>query len=99
AGVARPVLPVHHGPRPAIRPRGDARIPRRAGAEGDFGGAGMTRASRALSLAAAVTLLALLTAGCQQQMAKQPSFRPLQQTAFYDDGRASRVPPAGTVAQ
>ena len=30
---AQPVLPLHPGRRPAVRPRGDAAIPRRPGAE------------------------------------------------------------------
>src|SRR5205085_10756140 len=35
--------------------------------------------------------------GCQQEMAKQPSFRPLQASAFFADEQASRPPLAGTV--
>ena len=38
AGVAQPVLPLHPGARPAVRPRGDARVPRRAQAQGDHRG-------------------------------------------------------------
>jgi mono/diheme cytochrome c family protein len=34
---------------------------------------------------------------CQQQMAKQPAFRPLEPTSFYADGRSARPLPAGTV--
>lgn len=48
-----------------------------------------------LALAAA----GLLSAGCRQGMANQPKAKPLAESRFYDDGLASRVPPAGTVAR
>jgi hypothetical protein len=44
-------------------------------------------------------LACALTAGCRQQMAKQPSYRPLQQSNFFADGRASRPLVEGTVAR
>src|SRR5438067_315725 len=44
-----------------------------------------------------VLCLSLLTAACQQEMARQPSYRPLQATEFFDDGRASRPLVEGTV--
>jgi len=44
-----------------------------------------------------VTLSLLVLAGCQQKMAKQPSFRPLEGDSFFDDGRASRPWVEGTV--
>lgn len=34
---------------------------------------------------------------CQQKMAQQPYFRPLEETAFYPDGRSARPLEAGTV--
>lgn len=37
--------------------------------------------------------------GCQQKMAAQPSYRPLQPCELFDDGRASRPFIAGTVAR
>jgi mono/diheme cytochrome c family protein len=40
-----------------------------------------------------------LGAGCQQQMAKQPSYRPLEDSSFFADGRASRPLVEGTVAR
>lgn len=40
-----------------------------------------------------------LLLGCQQQMAEQPSYRPLQPSSFFDDGRASRPLVPGTVAR
>jgi mono/diheme cytochrome c family protein len=43
--------------------------------------------------------LCFLLAGCRQQMASQPSYRPLQPSAFFADGRASRPLVAGTVAR
>ena len=42
-------------------------------------------------------LLSLLTAACQQEMARQPSYRPLERSDFFEDGRASRPLVAGTV--
>jgi hypothetical protein len=38
-------------------------------------------------------------AGCQQKMAGQPSYRPLQPCELFSDGRASRPLIAGTVAR
>jgi hypothetical protein len=37
--------------------------------------------------------------GCQQEMAKQPSCRPLEATEFFEDGRSARPLVPGTVAQ
>ena len=42
-------------------------------------------------------LLALALPACQQQMSKQPAYRPLVESAFFPDGRASRPVEAGTV--
>jgi hypothetical protein len=42
-------------------------------------------------------LLCAALAGCTQQMATQPSYRPLQRSPFFDDERASRPLVAGTV--
>ncbi|HEV3261897.1 MAG TPA: cytochrome c [Gemmataceae bacterium] len=39
----------------------------------------------------------LLLSACQQQMANQPSYRPLQSSSFFRDGRASRPLVPGTV--
>jgi len=38
-----------------------------------------------------------LLSACQQQMANQPSYRPLEPSSFFRDGRASRPLPPGTV--
>src|SRR5438034_9460153 len=38
-----------------------------------------------------------LLAGCQQQMAEQPAYRPLEESAFFADGRSARPLPAGVV--
>jgi mono/diheme cytochrome c family protein len=46
----------------------------------------------------ATLLVLLLSTGCQQEMARQPSQRPLQASSFFDDGRASRPLVYGTVA-
>lgn len=45
----------------------------------------------------AILLLCLLTTACQQEMARQPSYRPLERSEFFSDGRASRPLVAGTV--
>jgi mono/diheme cytochrome c family protein len=56
--------------------------------------------TRVRSLTVAVlSFCALLTMGCQQEMAKQPSYRPQQPSAFFRDGRADRPRVPGTVAQ
>jgi hypothetical protein len=44
-------------------------------------------------------LLALGAAGCRQDMHDQPKYQPLEGTAFFADGRASRPVPEGTVAR
>jgi mono/diheme cytochrome c family protein len=43
--------------------------------------------------------LALLSAGCTQQMSAQPSYGPLRPTEFFPDGRSARPPVPGTVAR
>lgn len=40
-----------------------------------------------------------LAAGCQQQMGEQPSYRPLEPSAFFADGQSARPPVPGTVAR
>ncbi len=37
--------------------------------------------------------------GCQQEMAKQPSYRPLQPSSFFADGRSARPQVPGTIAR
>lgn len=41
----------------------------------------------------------LLVVGCRQQMADQPSYRPLQKSTFFGDERSARPLVEGTVAQ
>lgn len=41
----------------------------------------------------------LVLTGCRQQMADQPSFRPLQANPFFEDGRASRPLEPGVIAR
>ncbi|HTU20618.1 MAG TPA: cytochrome c [Gemmataceae bacterium] len=48
-------------------------------------------------LVSAILLLCLLTTACQQEMARQPSYRPLERSGFFPDGRASRPLVEGTV--
>jgi len=43
-------------------------------------------------------LCLVLPAGCMQEMAKQPSYRPLNPSSFFDDGRSARPLVYGTVA-
>jgi len=42
-------------------------------------------------------LAAVLLAGCQQEMAEQPAYRPLEASAFFPDERSARPLPPGTV--
>jgi mono/diheme cytochrome c family protein len=46
-----------------------------------------------------VTLSCFLLAGCQQQMAQQPHYRPLQPSDYFADGRSARPLVPGTVAR
>ncbi len=43
--------------------------------------------------------LAVLTAGCRQDMHDQPRYEPLEASSFFQDGRASRPLVPGTVAR
>ncbi len=55
--------------------------------------AGATQKWRTLGLAA----LLVLAAGCQQKMAQQPYYRPLDPSGFFPDGRSNRTLEAGVV--
>jgi mono/diheme cytochrome c family protein len=44
-------------------------------------------------------LMVLMLAGCRQEMAQQPSYRPLRSSAFFADGRSARPLVSGTVAR
>ncbi len=57
----------------------------------------MARRSYTLRLAAGA--LVLLAAGCRQDMHDQPKYQPLEASAFFADGRASRPRIPGTVAR
>ena len=50
-------------------------------------------------VAIAVVTVSLLSPGCRQKMADQPSYRPLQESSFWPDGRSARLPVPGTVAR
>ncbi|WP_245485155.1 cytochrome c [Mesorhizobium sp. M7A.F.Ca.US.001.02.1.1] len=52
------------------------------------------RPAFALALAAAPAL-----AGCQQQMADQPHYEPLEASSQFADGASARIPVSGTVAR
>lgn len=55
-------------------------------------------AAQAASSAVVVTYCVLcMLAGCQQKMADQPSFKPLEPCNFFPDGRSARPPVPGTV--
>jgi mono/diheme cytochrome c family protein len=43
-----------------------------------------------------ICIVGMLT-GCQQEMAEQPSYRPLEESAFFPDERSARPLPAGAV--
>ncbi len=51
------------------------------------------------ALAGGVLLGALFLAACQQQMADQPSYRPLRRSTFFGDERSARPRIPGTIAQ
>ncbi len=44
-------------------------------------------------------LTLVLATGCRMDMHDQPKYQSYEASAFFPDGRASRVPPEGTVAQ
>ena len=46
-----------------------------------------------------LALLAMFSLSCRQQMADQPSYRPLAKSEFFADGRSSRPAIPGTVAR
>jgi mono/diheme cytochrome c family protein len=46
-----------------------------------------------------VAIAVCLAAGCQQQMAKQPKYLPLEASEFFEDGRSARPLISGTVAR
>src|SRR5436853_6803957 len=46
-----------------------------------------------------VPVMAVASAGCQQQMAEQPSYRPFRPSPFFNDGRSARPLPEGVVAR
>jgi hypothetical protein len=54
-----------------------------------------TRTARTL----AALMLALALPACQQEMARQPSYRPLEPSEFFPDGRSARPLVDGTVAR
>src|SRR3954464_7166894 len=58
-----------------------------------------TQVSSRVAVLPVVAVYALLAAGCQQKMAGQPSFRPLEPSEFFADGRSARPLVAGAVAR
>jgi mono/diheme cytochrome c family protein len=46
-----------------------------------------------------ITVCFLVTPGCQQEMADQPRYKPLQKSAFFGDERSARPFVEGTVAR
>lgn len=59
------------------------------------------RTDRRRTVGAAIGAIVLLfgLSACQQQMADQPRLEPLQESQFFDDGRAARPLVEGTVAR
>jgi mono/diheme cytochrome c family protein len=57
------------------------------------------RRFRALAATIVAALALLLTSGCQQKMAHQPHFRPLQDAEFFSDGSSARPLEEGTIAR
>ncbi len=54
---------------------------------------------RSLVLAFCLPISAFCITGCRQDMHDQPRYEPLDKSAFFADGRASRPLPEGTVAR
>lgn len=52
---------------------------------------------RTLALGASLVAISGLLSGCLFDMVDQPRYKPLARSTFFADGRASRLPPAGTV--
>jgi mono/diheme cytochrome c family protein len=46
-----------------------------------------------------IWIAGLLAVGCQQQMADQPSYKPLEASSFFPDGQSARPLVTGTVAR
>src|SRR5262249_36870158 len=89
--VARPVLPLHRGRRPALRPRGDPPLSRTTRAPPSVRGGALMRA---LLIAA---LCAGLAAGCRQDMHNQPKIKAQAANPFFPDDRGGRPLIPGTV--
>lgn len=58
-----------------------------------------TRWNKRRSWRCAWALCLLLASACQQEMARQPSYRPLEPSEFFADGRSARPLIPGTVAR
>jgi mono/diheme cytochrome c family protein len=63
----------------------------------NFYGCLITPRVQAMLLAGAVLAAPCLLSGCEQKMGGQPSYRPLESSRFFADGRASRPLVQGTV--
>lgn len=46
-----------------------------------------------------LSVLALITAGCDDEMVDQSKYRPYERSPLFADGAANQVPPTGTVAR
>src|SRR5215471_16393935 len=46
-----------------------------------------------------ILVMAVLLAGCRQDMHNQPRYKPYAETGFFGDGRSERPPVEGTVAR
>ncbi len=78
------------------RPNGPTVPPAQEQPLAPWGGRAMSAFVQRVLLA---SLLSLLTAGCQQKMAEQPSYRPMEPCDFFADGRSERPAVPGTVAR
>ncbi len=63
------------------------------------GTAGRVQRNYRASVACAVAIGLLMAGGCAQQMAAQPSYRPLEGSRFFANGTSARKPVRGTVAR
>ncbi len=97
SAMTSPLAPVLRGEGPGVRGLADApKTPLTPSPSPLSTGAGGERSAAACLI---VALLALLLPSCQQEMANQPNYRPLQPSSFFPDGRSARPLREGVVTR
>ena len=95
--LARPLLPLHRSAGPALRPAEDQGFSEQSRRAGSLRGGERMRS--ALSIVPCSGRVLLPRAACRQEMYDQAKYKPLGESRFFTDRRASRPLPAGTVAR